>query len=81
LDERFETDMTGGDRPKLDKSLDAESFRQWYWLKDELVQFCRENGIPPSGGKTELSERIAHFLETGEIRGRYAQRKENGGEK
>ena len=70
--------MTEGDRPKLNKNLDAESFRQWYWLKDELVQFCRENGIPTSGGKTELSERISHFLATGEIRSGSTRRKGNG---
>ena len=56
-----------GDRPELSKNLSAGSFRQWYWLKEELVQFCRANGLPVSGGKTELSERIAYYLETGGI--------------
>ena len=56
------------DRPLLDKNLDGDSFRKWYWLKEELVDFCRENGIPASGGKTELAGRIAHFLDTGEIK-------------
>ena len=40
--------MTESDRPEIYKSLGIESFRQWYWLRDELVQFCRENGIPAS---------------------------------
>ena len=78
MDERVEAYMTDGDRPELNKSLDAESFRQWYWLKDELVQFCRENSIPTSGGKTALSERISHFLATGEIRDGSTQTKGNG---
>lgn len=56
------------DRPLLDKNLDGESFRKWYWLKEELVDFCRENGIPASGGKTDITDRIAHFLDTGEVK-------------
>ena len=56
-----------GDRPELSRTLSAEVFRQWYWLKEELVQFCRDNGLPVSGGKTELAERIASYLETGGI--------------
>ncbi|SDA22152.1 hypothetical protein SAMN02910447_02159 [Ruminococcus sp. YE71] len=55
------------DRPKLGKGLSAETFREYYYLKDELTAFCRENGLPVSGGKTELTERIAHFLATGEV--------------
>lgn len=55
------------ERPALDKRLDSETFRDFYWLKAELLEFCRKNGIPSSGGKIELSERIARFLETGEI--------------
>ena len=56
------------DRPVLDKNLDGDSFRKWYWLKEELVDFCRENGIPASGGKTDIADRIAHFLDTGEVK-------------
>ena len=29
-----------------------------------MVLFCRENGLPVGGGKLELTERIAHFLDT-----------------
>lgn len=36
-------------------------------MKEELVVFCRKNGLPTSGGKIELTERIAHFLDTGEV--------------
>ena len=56
------------ERPALDKELDSRSFREWYWLKEELVCFCRENGLPVSGGKTELTDRIALFLDTGEVK-------------
>lgn len=54
-------------RPILDKNLDSETFRSFYFLKEELVDFCRENGLPTSGGKIEITDRIAHFLDTGEI--------------
>ena len=36
-------------------------------MKEELVNFCRENGIPASGGKIEITDRIAYFLDTGKI--------------
>ena len=52
-------------RPNLDRSLDSQTFKQYYYLKEELVHFCRQNHIPTSGSKIELTERIAYFLETG----------------
>ena len=55
------------ERPCLDKDLAAKEFRSFYYLKEELVVFCRKNGLPTSGGKIELTERIAHFLDTGEV--------------
>ena len=55
------------DRPKLDKNLDGKTFREFYYLKEELVDFCRRYGLPTSGGKLEITERIAHFLDTGEV--------------
>lgn len=55
------------DRPILDKNLDSKTFREFYYLKEELVDFCRKYGLPTFGGKLEITERIAHFLDTGEI--------------
>ena len=55
------------DRPKLDKNLDGKTFREFYYLKKELVDFCRRYGLSTSGGKLEITERIAHFLDTGEV--------------
>lgn len=55
------------DRPKLDKNLDGKTFREFYYLKEELVDFCRRYGLPTSGGKLEITERIANFLDTGEV--------------
>lgn len=55
------------DRPKLDKNLDGKTFREFYYLKKELVDFCRRYGLSTSGGKLKITERIAHFLDTGEV--------------
>lgn len=63
------------DRPVLDRSLDSKIFRDYYYLKEELVNFCRENGIPVSGGKIEIADRIAYFLETGKILSVSSERK------
>lgn len=63
------------DRPVLNKNLNAETFRSFYYLKEELVKFCRENNLPVSGGKTELTERIAYYLKTGKITETSAKRK------
>ena len=51
------------ERPPLDRKLDSAKFREFYWLKEELVLFCRNNGIPSAGSKMELAERISLFLD------------------
>ncbi len=56
------------DRPELSTDLSSKEFLEYYYLKEELVGFCRENGLPASGGKVELTERIAYFLDTGKIK-------------
>ena len=55
------------ERPELNKNLDGDTFRQFYYLKEELVDFCRENGLPVAGGKIEITERISTFLDTGKV--------------
>ena len=57
-------------RPELNRQLDSDTFLKWYWLKEELVRFCKENGIPSTGGKQEVADRVALFLDTGETGGR-----------
>ena len=54
-------------RSILNNNLDSKTFRGFYFLKEELVGFCRKNGLPTSGSKIEITDRIAHFLDTGEI--------------
>ena len=63
------------ERPDLNTELDAQIFRSFYYLKEELVSFCRENNLPVSGGKIELTERIACFLDTGKVVNASAKRK------
>ncbi len=54
-------------RPELVPGMDSQTFREYYYLKEELVDFCRANHLPVSGGKQELTERIACFLDTGRV--------------
>lgn len=64
------------ERPDLDLKLSAGIFRQYYYLKEELVDFCRKNNLQATGSKSELSERIAVFLESGKrIRAEHKTRK------
>lgn len=63
------------ERPFLDKNLDSKTFRDYYYLKEELIDFCRNNSLPTSGGKLEITDRIAYFLDTGEILSAVATKK------
>ena len=67
--------MQMSERPKLNKKLDAATFRSFYYLKQELADFCKENGLPTSGRKAELTDRIAYFLDTGNVLKFSAERK------
>ena len=62
-------------RPELNDKLDADTFRSYYYLKQELADFCKENGLPASGSKAELTDRIAYFLDTGNVLKPSAERK------
>jgi hypothetical protein len=55
------------ERPILDKNISIEDFNDFYWLKQELIDFCKTIGLSTSGGKIEITERIRCFLETGEV--------------
>lgn len=57
--------MYVSERPDLNNNLDSKTFMEYYYLKEELVDFCRKNNLQATGGKLELTERIAHFLDTG----------------
>ena len=53
-------------RPPLYDGISASDLRDYYWMKAELVDWCRRRGIPSGGGKLELIERMTRFLETGD---------------
>ena len=63
------------ERPKLNKELYAATFRSFYYLKQELADFCKESGLPTSGSKAELTDRIVYFLDTGNVLKSSAERK------
>ena len=51
-------------RPSLNKNISPKDFRDFYWLKEELIKFCRAEGLQTSGSKIELTQRINTFLQT-----------------
>lgn len=53
------------ERPDLDNNLDSKTFKEYYYLKEELIDFCRKNDLQATGGKLELTEIIVNFLDTG----------------
>ncbi|NME71598.1 DUF6434 domain-containing protein [Flammeovirga aprica] len=55
-------------RPILNKKITLKDFKEFYWLKEELVTFCRSEGLKTTGGKVEISERIEFYLKTGLVR-------------
>lgn len=52
-------------RPPLTTDLTSEEFRQYYFLKEELKDFCRCECLKISGSKSDLEKRIIHYLDTG----------------
>lgn len=55
-------------RPTLNKEINPDIFANFYWLKEELIHFCKQNSIPSNGSKDELTERIYTYLTTGVIK-------------
>lgn len=52
-------------RPKLSEIQTSEEFQKWYWLKEELVVFCKLANISYAGSKFEIIARIAGVFEVG----------------
>lgn len=55
-------------RPDLNKIISIKDFKEFYWLKKELINFCRLMDLSTSGGKLEITERIEYYLESGNKR-------------
>ena len=54
------------DRPELNNQLDSKTFREYYYLKEELIDYCKKNDLQTTSCKIELTDRISKFLDTGE---------------
>ena len=52
-------------RPPLTADLTGKEFKEYYFLKEELKDFLRSEGLKVSGSKNDLEERIIHYLDTG----------------
>ena len=52
-------------RYRLTKDLTSAEFKEYYFLKEELKEFCRNEGLKISGSKGQLEERIIYYLDTG----------------
>jgi SAP domain-containing new25 len=54
-------------RPNIDDISSGEELKKWYWLKAELVAFCKKMGIHYSDSKFEILERIALSLDAEKV--------------
>ena len=54
------------ERPILNNNISIKDFKDFYWLKRELIIFCKKEGLITKGGKIEITERIEKYLKTGE---------------
>ena len=55
------------ERPDLNEHISLPDFNDFYWLKAELVVFCKTAGIATSGGKIEVADRIRQYISTGMV--------------
>ncbi|SDM99007.1 DUF6434 domain-containing protein [Acetanaerobacterium elongatum] len=53
------------DRPALTVTLDSDTFKAFYYLKEELTAFCRQEGLQATGSKAALTQRICVYLSAG----------------
>lgn len=49
-------------RPALTPALTPAEFGRFYWLKEELVAFCRQQHLSTGGSKQDLTQRITSHL-------------------
>jgi Domain of unknown function (DUF6434)/SAP domain-containing new25 len=50
-------------RPAITTIKTGKELKCWYWLKDELVAYCKIKDIGYAGGKFTILERIANKLD------------------
>jgi hypothetical protein len=52
-------------RPDITTIKTGEDFKKWYWLKEELVAYCKLIGLNYMGSKFEIIDRISEALDKG----------------
>ena len=56
-------------RPHFEDIKTGNEFNQWYWLKEEMVQICKDSNLPTTGRKFDLRDRIMFALDNnGQVR-------------
>ena len=50
-------------RPQFEQIKSGQEFNQWYWLKAEMVEICKRSGLPSTGRKFDLRDRIMFALD------------------
>ena len=60
---------------KLTTDISVKDFEENYWLKTELMEFCKSNQIKAYGAKLEIIQRIKSFLLTGKTNAEIEQPK------
>lgn len=54
-------------RPKFEDIKTGKEFNKWYWLKEEMEEICKGIGLPHSGRKFDLRDRIIYALDNNGI--------------
>ncbi len=63
---KIESTIVNDQRPNLNRSISIQDFNDFYWKKNELVDFCKINNLSFYGNKVEITQRIGTFLSTGQ---------------
>ncbi|HZH94897.1 MAG TPA: SAP domain-containing protein, partial [Flavisolibacter sp.] len=50
-------------RPDILSIQNGEELKRWYWLKQELVEYCKLVDLGYAGSKFDLLDRIANALD------------------
>lgn len=51
------------ERPNIKDIQTGTEIKRWYWLKKELVDYCKVINLPYNGSKFEILDRIANSLD------------------
>ncbi|MBK7428344.1 MAG: hypothetical protein IPI60_15655 [Saprospiraceae bacterium] len=51
------------ERPNITDIKTGEELKRWYWLKQELADYCKLKNVSSAGSKFEILDRIANKLD------------------